>query len=131
MTNKMEDILGLGPIEKERVIPGSKYIEGREYLYIEDDGSDNIELLFRKVIREITPSIAKSGGAITEGCKITLPSGEIFHSVSYKGDIEGWRQQIKEGAKALKLNIGKVEHEYLVLSNDTKVLLSECTVNYY
>jgi hypothetical protein len=37
-----------------------------------------------------------------------LPNGDIFEAVSYKGDIEGWRQQLEQGAKALNEEIGGI-----------------------
>jgi hypothetical protein len=110
MSNKMEDILGLGPIDTERKIPGTTVTEGREYRYVSCGNDADITALFKKVIREINPPLATSGGAVNEGCKVTLPSGECYFAVSYKGDIEGWRQQIEQGAATLGL----------------LVLLSEC-----
>lgn len=37
---KMEELLGLGSIEKKRIVPGIQPIEGREFCYIADKGQD-------------------------------------------------------------------------------------------
>ncbi len=126
MSNKMEDILGLGSIDTERRIPGATVTEGREYRYVSCSYHADIAALFKKVIREINPPLATSGGAVNEGCKVTLPSGECYFAISYKGDIEGWRQQVEQGAAALGLLVAKISQEKLVLSDDNEVLLSEC-----
>ncbi|MDA3616283.1 hypothetical protein [Polluticaenibacter yanchengensis] len=53
------------------------------------------EVLFNKVITQFEEPIAQSGGVISENCKLWLPTNELFHGLSYKGDIEGWREGIK------------------------------------
>ncbi|MCX2781112.1 hypothetical protein [Microbulbifer thermotolerans] len=126
MSNKMEDILGLGSIDTERKIPGTTVTEGREYRYVSCSNNADIAALFKKVIREINPPLATSGGAVNEGCKVTLPSGECYFAISYKGDIEGWRQQVEQGAAALGLLVAKISQDKLVLSDGNEVLLSEC-----
>ncbi|WP_308366058.1 MULTISPECIES: hypothetical protein [unclassified Microbulbifer] len=130
MQSKMEKILGLGSMDKERNIPGTSITEGREYKYISCNNKIDISALFKKVVREITPPIAKSGGVINEGCRITLPSGECYFAVSYKGDISGWRQQIERGADALGLLVAEISQDKLILSDGNKVLLSECKIQF-
>lgn len=129
MSNNMEDILGLGAIDTERKVPGISIIEGREYRYISCDNND-ISDLFNKIIREVDPPIVKNGGAIYEGCRLVLPTGETYFAVSYKGDIHGWRQQIERGATALNLSVAKITNERLLLSDGNEVLLSECEVQF-
>ncbi|MEC9524985.1 hypothetical protein RCT70_18890, partial [Escherichia marmotae] len=104
----------------EREIPGITPVEWREYRYVSDDGNDHFvgEGLFIAVINKIEPSIPKSGGAITENCKLWLPSGELLHALSYKGDIEGWRKQIEQGAKELGLFTGKIVGGEIILSDN-------------
>lgn len=124
---KMEDLLGLGSIDTERKIPGTTVVEGREYRYI-SCGHNNADIpaLFKKVVRVVNPPLAASGGVMNEGCKVTLPSEECYFAVSYKGDIEGWRQQIEQGARILGFSVAKVSQNKLFLDNGNEVLLSEC-----
>jgi hypothetical protein len=39
----------------------------------------------------------------------------IVHAVSYKSDIEGWRRQIEEGAKALNSQAAQIVGNNLVV----------------
>lgn len=78
----------------EREIPGIKPVEWRECRYVSDDGNDNFlrNGLFALIMDNIEPPFPESGGVIIENCKIWLPSGELLHALSYKGDIVGWRK---------------------------------------
>lgn len=131
MSNNMEDILGLGPLDTERKIPGIIVPEGYEFRYISCDSDDDIAALFRKVVRKIHPPIPRDGGVINEGCRIILPTGEIYFAVSYKGDdIHAWRQQIEQGATAMNLLVAKITKDRLLLSDGDEVLLSACEVQF-
>ncbi|MBV1790832.1 hypothetical protein KQ940_22450 [Marinobacterium sp. D7] len=126
MSKKMEDILGLGPIDKERKVPGTSVVEGREYRYVSCGCDNDIAALFKKLIRKVDPPLATSGGAVNDGCKVTLPSGECYFAVSYKGDIDGWRQQIEQGAAALGLSVAKISQSGFLLDDGNEIPLSEC-----
>lgn len=82
-------------------MPGIRIVEGREYCYVSNSKKIKFDLLFEKLFNCGCSIMPKEGGVIIEGCKITLPNGEMYEAISYKGDFEGWRQQIKYGAKAL------------------------------
>lgn len=128
--NKMEELLGLGPIENHRIVPGIQPIEGREFCYIADEGQEDFVKIFRKIVRYISPPIPQNGGAMIEGCKITLPNGKVFQAISYKGDIEGWRMQIEKGARALNVNLAKIDGESIVLDNIHSFLLMDCRIDF-
>ena len=130
MTNKMEDILGLGSFDKERIIPGSIKSNDREYIYLLDPKDEEFEALFKKVVRHVTPPLMKGGGVGIEGCEITLPNGDVFQAISYKGDIDGWRKQISEGAKAYSLKTAALEGEIIKIVSGEEYRLSECTVTF-
>lgn len=118
---------------KEREVPGVVPVEWREYCYVSDDGCDKFvgKGLFDKLTSQIEPPIPKSGGVMTENCKLWLPSGELLHAISYKGDLDGWRMQIEQGAKILGLFIGKIISGRIVLSDARSYDLSDCTVEFY
>jgi len=109
-------------------IPGIKPVEWREYRYISDDGKDKFQNngLFKKLVDAIEPPIPKNGGAMSENFKLWLPSGELFHAVSYKGDIEGWRKQIEQGAIKLGLLIGKISGNEIIISDSRIYKISTC-----
>ncbi|MDV5357161.1 hypothetical protein QM201_20045 [Enterobacter asburiae] len=117
----------------EREIPGSTPVGWREYRYISDDGHDNFlgNGLFNKLTSQIEPPVPTCGGAITENCKLWLPSGELLHALSYKGDIDGWRKQIELGAKQLGLFTGKIIGDSVFLSDGRNYQLSDCRIEFY
>lgn len=121
-----------------RYIPGTIKVEGREHLYISDNGEDFFAKSSRAVKRQslfdkVTSlfEIAQSGGVISENCKLWLPTGELFHGLSYKGDIEGWREQIKQGAEQLGLLIGKIYKNKIELLDGRSYALSDCKIEFY
>ncbi|KFX02454.1 hypothetical protein KP22_18345 [Pectobacterium betavasculorum] len=116
-----------------REIPGLTPVAWREYRYISDDGRDKFvgNGLFDKVTGKVEPLIPKSGGAMVENCKLWLPSGELFHALSYKGDIEGWRKQIEQGAIQMGLFIGEIVGDKIVLSDGRSYEISACTFEMY
>jgi len=124
----------------EREIAGLHPEEWREYRYVADDGNDYFakkskqsrkQSLFHKITSKIDPPIPQSGGAMSENCKLWLPTNELFHALSYKGDIEGWRKQIEQGAEQLGLLTGKIVENNIELSDDRHYALSDCKVEFY
>lgn len=125
-----EHFRDLGPIQSQRRVPGIIPIESREVRYVEDFGSESFEVLFERLAWRINPPVMKKGGALIEGCVLTLPSGRRFQAISYKGDIEGWRQQVALGASALHVMLGRVEGGELVLEDGSSYPLAECKVEF-
>ena len=116
----------------ERNIPGTINIVGREFCYIEDDGKDKFEEeLFDKVTSPYEFTNAKDGGIISENCKLWIPTNELFHGLSYKGDVDGWRKDIFDGAKKLNLLIGNINGENIELSDGRIYPLTKCKVEFY
>ncbi len=68
---------------------------------------------------------------MTENCKLWLPSGELFHALSYKGDIDGWREQISNGANQLGLLTAKIVNNQFILSDGRSYHLSDCKAEFY
>lgn len=128
--NRMEEVLGLGSIEWNRIVPGIRPIEGREFCYIADEGQGDFGKIFKKIIHYISPPVPQNGGAMIEGCKITLPNGGVFQAISYKGDIEGWRMQIEQGAQALNVKLARIDGESIVLDNIHSFLLKDCRIDF-
>lgn len=116
---------------KERIVPGTKPVGGREFCYVSNRSQMKFEIYFKKLIRCVSPLIPKSGGALIEGCKITLPNGEIFEAISYKGDIEGWRSQIKQGVGTLNETLARIDADSIVLDNVQSFYLTDCRIDFY
>ena len=127
----LERVLG-HPIRKERRVPGMYLVEGREFCYVSNKSQVKFGELFHNLFN-VPPIIPQNGGALIEGCKITLPNGDIFEAVSYKGDIEGWRQQLEQGAKALNEELAgiDIDTDSIVLNDTRSFRLTDCIIDFY
>jgi hypothetical protein len=127
----LERVLG-HPISKERRVPGTYFVEGREYRYVSNKSQVKFGELFHELFN-VPPVIPQNGGALIEGCKITLPNGDIFEAVSYKGVIEEWRQQLEQGAKALNEEVARIDidTDSIVLNDMRSFRLTDCTIDFY
>jgi hypothetical protein len=129
MASGMEKILG-GPIGFEKIIPGTVVREGKGVIYVADDGKGDFRKQFGGLTKNVNPRHAKSGGKNSQGCKIWLPDGSLFHPIGYHGDTEGWRKDILQGARDLNLRTATVEDGYLVISDGQSFSLSDCKVEF-
>ena len=129
---QLEKLLSASPVQMEIIVPGTRIVEGREFCYVSNKNQIKFEILFKKLFECECSVIPESGGVIIEGCKITLPNGEIFEGISYRGDIEGWRQQIKEGAKALNEKLARIDidTDSIVLDDMQSFCLSDCEIDF-
>lgn len=127
----IEYVLG-HPFCKERRVPGTYLVEGREYRYASNKRQVKFDKLFHELFN-VPPVICGNGGALIEGCKITLPNGDLFEAVSYKGDIEGWRQQLEQGAKALNEELARIDIDTnsIVLDDMRSFRLTDCIIEFY
>jgi len=121
-----------------RPIPGTIKVEGREFCYISDDGNNYFTRkslrskklsLFDKVTSQF--GFAQSGGVISENCRIWLPTGELFHGLSYKGDIEGWRKEIELSTTQLNLLTAVIVENNIKLSDERIYALFDCEIEFY
>lgn len=126
----MEEILGLGSFDYERNVPGRFGVEGRRFLYLSDILDEEFETIFKKVVRYTEPPLMVSGGAILEGCKLTTPNNQVFQAISYKGDLEGWEAQIKQGAIAFGIELAWIKDDEICLESGDRYLLDECKVEF-
>jgi hypothetical protein len=129
MTIPMEKILG-GPIGFDKTIPGTVVREGREVVYFSDDGKTDFNSQFERLTKNVNPRHATRGGKTSQGCRLWLPDGTLFHPVSYHGDVEGWRKDIEAGARQLNLLLARVEGNRLVVSDGRSFALADCKVKF-
>ncbi|WP_407524763.1 hypothetical protein [Methylobacterium oryzisoli] len=127
MMPSMEDILG-APIERERRVPGTRPGESETVRYVTFHEPRTPSATFREVTRAVTSPLPKRGGAVLEGCLVTLPDGQRLCALSFHGDIEGWQRQIEEGARMLGLVGARLEADVLHLSDGRSVPLDACTI---
>jgi hypothetical protein len=103
---------------------------GREFSYVYDDRKQPFSAFFKRLVRHVDPPIPKDGGVVNDGCELTLPTGEVFQAISYRGDIDGWRQQIELGAKALGVQLARIVDDSIVLDDRRSFKLSDCKVKF-
>ncbi len=120
----------LGHLETRRQVPGVVPVDHREVRYVEENGNDPFEAFFRRLVRHVNPPVMKDGGALIEGCVLTVPGGRRFQALSYRGDIEGWRQQVTQGAAALNTTLGRMVDGNLVLDDGSSYKLADCQVEF-
>lgn len=125
---QLEKILG-GKITSfdEEPLPGMEASADSEVVYFAEHSSEDIADQMRQLARQVSPPLLKHGSVGTTMHKLTAPTGEVFHAIRYRGDIEGWRRQIEEGARALGVVLGRIEDgRVLALSTGRKISLSDC-----
>lgn len=126
---ELERILG-GRIDSlhEQPLPGLVPSAGEEVIYFACTATSSLEDQMKQLIGHVVPVIAKSGRVIATKHTLIVPDGQLFHAVAYRGDIEGWRRQITEGAKSLGVSLGRIEGgSTFVLSDGQTHPLSDCT----
>lgn len=57
--------------------------------------------------------------------------GKLFHALSYKGDLNGWRKQIEKGAANLGLITGKIIDNKLILTTGENYNIEDCKIEFY
>lgn len=127
---QLEEIIGLGRFDVAPEIPGTVFVPGREFRYVNCDNEPNLAELFRRVTGAVQPTLAKSGAVVTENCVLTIPDGGRFFALSYKGDIEGWREQIGRGAKLKGKLLAQIEGNVLAIEDGRSFPLAECVTEF-
>jgi hypothetical protein len=122
----MEHLISLGAVVSARDVPGAVAVDGREVIYVEERGNEPFIALFRRMVRHVDPPLPQEGRAVLEGRQLLLPTGQAFQAISYGGDIEGWRQQVNEGARALNLVLGRINEGTLMLEDGRSFELAAC-----
>lgn len=107
------------------VLEGSRPVPGREYRWLELPANKPERQVFNAVMNAGTHATA--GGVIDSDQRILTPDGRTFLGISYKGDIEGWRLDIEEGATGQGLLVAAVQGTRLICTNGSgSYELSEC-----
>ena len=126
MTTQIEQLLGIKFDRERSSIPGTTQNKTRKYIYIEDDGRGNFGDLFNSITAKVIPRNATHGGMGEVGFRIITPDNTVFHGLSYKGDLEGWKQDIELGSKNLNLLIATIEDDKMVISDGRSYKLFDC-----
>lgn len=114
-----------------RVIPGTVQVSGRNFKYVQAINKKEFEYQFPKITSYGMSEMPKSGGMISENTEILLPDGTLMFGVSYKGDLNGWENKIKDFCATLNLLHGEICVASLILSDGKIVSLSKCSICFY
>jgi len=114
-------------------IPGIRNNPNREFMYLECSDWKPFEELFNDVTNSMRREgrMPLKGGATTENTRVTAPDGRVFFGLSYRGDIPGWREGLKEGLERRSVTYGITRDGLLILSNGDEIDLSQCEAEYY
>lgn len=96
------------------------------YRYVSDDGSRDFARQFDRLSANAAPRHAKHGGMGTQGCRLWLPDGSLFHPIGYRGDYDGWRADIETAAQRLGLFVARIEGDRIIVDDGRSFSLSEC-----
>ena len=125
---QMERILGskISSFDEEPV-PGLVPSPTAEVVYFSSCGSDDLADQMNRLAGHVVPPHAGHGGVVAVKHTLTIPDGQLFHAIKYRGDLEGWRRQIEEGAKGMGLLLARFENgTNFVVSDGRTFSLEEC-----
>lgn len=113
-------------VQMEMPFPGTTAVQGRQFLFVEDQGAESFRKFFPKITKFGNSPLPVGGGAINEEAMVRLPDGTEMYGVSFKGDLEGWRRKIIEAAEANELRWGEIKGGAIRLSNGDEYDLEVC-----
>ncbi len=124
-----EKILGgkITPFSEEP-LPGLEPSDTSEVVYFANFSDCDIAEQLKQLARRIEPPHLKHGSVGATMHTLALPDGRVFHAIRYRGDLDGWRRQIAEGAQSLGVALGKIENGLVFkLSDGTTFALAGCS----
>lgn len=127
----MEKVLGSKIGRDETRIPGAVPNPPMEYRYYSGAAEGPPQDRFIEMASARGTNYATKGSAFIEGCRVFLPDGSAFYGLSYWNDIEGWRKNVEEGAKALGLKLAWIEGEEFVVEDGRRFPISDCRYEFY
>jgi hypothetical protein len=129
MKSVMEKLLG-SRIGFDKVIPGFIVPQGQVVVYFSDDGKSDFKCQFRRLTEGVNPSNVKCGGMTSQGCRLWLPDGALFHPVSYHGDVDGWAKTIELAAKQWGFLLARIDGTSISISDGRLFPLADCKVEF-
>jgi hypothetical protein len=80
---------------------------------------------FSRVTQAVVPPHLSNGGCVLQDDLLT-PDGDRFAVLTYHGDVEGWQQQIEEGASLLGFKSAKISGNRLIVSDGRSFAVADC-----
>lgn len=115
-----------------RSIPGTIEVPGREFIYIEAAENETFSTLLDEAM-EARPNVPMpdSGGVIEERVRVSLSDSVSLLGMSYKGDVEGWRNMLTTYCASRGKMWGIAKKGILFVSDGSEVPLSHANVTFH
>ncbi|MDW3117556.1 hypothetical protein [uncultured Roseovarius sp.] len=128
----MEKILGAKvQSTAELGIDGLYDRHGSEIIFFEVPEAESPRKVFRKLTNATDPPNAKSGGASEYGCSIETPNGFVYHALTIRGDVGGWRKDIELGAAQFGFSLAKIKKNKFEVDGNQEFEICNCTVKFF
>lgn len=115
----------------DRTIPGMIEVEGREFLYVQTlTGEGFSDVIDEALADSAVLPLPESGGAVEEKCRIILDDCTTLLALSYKGDLNGWRNKIVAYCNSTNRLWGVASRRKVELSDGRVLALDECKVEF-
>jgi hypothetical protein len=128
--HELDKMLG-GPFEDDfDYVPGVIIHDWKEVIYFEDvwkndDYSSHLSLLAFAA----KPICDLKGSVNGEMCRVHLPDGRRFYSLSYWNDIPGWRTRIQHSAQQIGLKLAHIDQDKKFVLSDGNIFdLKMCEI---
>jgi hypothetical protein len=113
-----------------RPLPGTMQIEGREFMYLEyEEGRNFSDLIYDLMTSNPTIPLPQSGGILEEKARIKLPDETSLLAISFKGDLEGWRNKIVSFCAARHSRWALLRTNALLVSDGSVIPLIKCEIS--
>jgi len=132
--NMLAEGFGVAPEDldfENRTVPGSTPSSKREFRYIGSIQRADLLATIKMLIDAPIENKPTTGGALTDGCEIVVPGGDVFQCFSYKGDLAEWRIMIERATSLLNIKLAWIEDDAIVTRSGDKFSLKDCKVSFY
>ncbi len=128
----MEKLLGVKiQSTSDLGITGLQDRDGIAIVFFEVPEAESSRKTFLKLTNATDPPNAKNGGVAEYGCSIEAPSGFVYHALTIRGDVGGWRKDIELGAAQLGLSLARIIDNKFVVCGDQEFQISNCAVKFF
>lgn len=114
-----------------RPLPGTAEVEGREFVYIEVTPGGSFPHLMQGILASCpAESLPQSGGVLEEKVRVTLPDKTFLLAISFKGDLQVWRNKIVCYCKEKGRKWAVLKSQVFVISEGVEVPVTDCDVRF-
>ncbi|HHS93750.1 MAG TPA: hypothetical protein ENK63_00185 [Rhodobacterales bacterium] len=109
-------------------IPGLNAFGDGEWAYFLALPGVDPRAQFQTLVSDVTKRRAKSGAISEAGSRVTLPDGRTFHGVYYRGDVRGWRADLRESCQKQGIVLAHFRFRRFVINGEAPRRLKELKI---